>query len=78
LLGRNATNVGTASDVPLNHSFGFKFGIRIRYRGAVYAELRGQLAARRDSVTRSELAGMDQGAKLIAQLNVKRYVAFGL
>ena len=47
------------------------------FRRVVVCQLR-QLAARGDSVTRSEFAGMDQGPKLIAQLNVKRYVAFGL
>jgi uncharacterized protein with gpF-like domain len=44
----------------------------------VNTQLRGELAARRDAVTRAKFAGMDQGAKLIAQLNVERDVAFGL
>jgi hypothetical protein len=44
----------------------------------VYAQLRGQLAACRDAIARAKFPGMDQSAKLIAQLHVKRYVTFGL
>jgi predicted deacetylase len=44
----------------------------------VNTQLRGEFAARRDAVARAKLAGMDQGAELIAQLDVKGYVAFGL
>jgi len=40
--------------------------------------LRGQLATRRDAVAGAQFAGMDQRAKLVAQLDIKRNVAFGL
>jgi hypothetical protein len=44
----------------------------------VNTELRGELAARRDAVAGAKFAGMDQGAELVAQLDVKGDVAFRL
>ena len=37
-----------------------------------------QFAAGGDAVAGAKFAGMDQGAELVAQLNVQRDVAFGL
>ena len=78
MLRRSAANVSAAANVSLNHPFGFQLGVCVRDGGTVNAQLRSELAACRDAVTCAKLAGMDQGAKLIAKLNVKRDVAFGL
>ncbi len=62
----------------LNQSFRLKLRIGVRHRGAVYAELAGQLAARRDAVPRAQIARVHQGPQLVAQLNIKRHMTFGL
>ncbi len=42
------------------------------------AKVRGEFAAGGDAVAGAEIAGMDQGAELIAELYVEWNVAFGL
>jgi hypothetical protein len=44
----------------------------------MYAQLRSQFAARGNAIAGAQLARVDHRAKLIAQLDVKRNVAFGL
>src|SRR5712692_5329550 len=71
-------NEGSAPHMALNQPFRLELRIGVRHRGAVYAELAGQLAAGRDAVPRAQIARVHQGAQLVAQLNVKRYMTFGL
>jgi hypothetical protein len=75
---RRAANIGAAADVALNQAFGFEFGVGVCDGRPVNAKLRGKFTARGDAVAVTELAAMDKGAKLVAQLNVERNVAFGL
>ena len=78
LFCRSATDVCAAADVSLNHAFRFQLGVCVRDGCTVNTQLGGELAAGRDAVAGAEFAGMDEGAELIAQLDVKGYVAFGL
>ena len=59
-----------AAHVPLNQPFRFQFRVRVRHRGAVYAQHGGQFAACRNAVARAQITGMHQGAQLIAKLNI--------
>jgi hypothetical protein len=62
----------------LNHAFRFQLGVCVRDGCTVNTQLGGELAACGDAVPGAKFAGMDQGAELIAQLNIERDVAFGL
>jgi hypothetical protein len=42
------------------------------------AQLSGKFAAGGDAIAVAQLTAVDKGAKLVAQLDVQRYVAFGL
>ena len=75
---RRAANIGAAADVALNQAFGFEFGVGVCDGGAVNAELCSEFAAGGDAVAVAQFAAMDEGAKLVAQLDVERNVAFGL
>jgi hypothetical protein len=73
-----ATNERPAAHVAADQAFGFEFRVRIGDRGAVHAELHRKLAARRDAVSRTQIACVHQRAKLVPQLDVKRNMAFRL
>ena len=62
----------------LDQAFGFEFGVGVGDGGAVDAELPGEFTAGGNAVAGAELAGMDEGAELVAELDVQRNVAFGL
>ena len=62
----------------LDQSFGFEFGVRIGNGSAMNAEYNGKFAAGGNAVAGTKITGMNQCAKLIAQLNVKRNVTLGL
>ena len=73
-----AANVCAAADVALDQAFGFEFGVGVGDGGAMHAEHGGEFAAGGDAVAVTQIAGMDEGAELVAQLDVERNVAFGL
>src|SRR5882762_2126139 len=75
---RFAANESSAAHMPADQTFGFEFRVRVGDRGTVDAELHSELAARRNAVPGTQIACVYQGAKLVAQLNVERNVAFGL
>jgi len=64
--------------VAADEPFGFEFGVRVRDGGAVNAQLRGEFAACGNAFSGAQIASVNQGADLIAQLDVERDVAFGL
>ena len=64
--------------MPLDQAIGLQLGIRVGHRGAMHAKVLGQLAAGGNAVARAQLAAVDHGAKLVANLKVKRDVTFGL
>ena len=51
LLHGHRANIRSAPHVTLNQAFGFEFGVSIRHRGSVNAEVRGQFAARRNAIS---------------------------
>src|SRR5262249_43705959 len=73
-----AANKGAAANMALNESFRFEFGVGVRNGCAVNAEHRGELAARWDAVARAQITGMDEGAQLVAKLDVQGNVALRL
>ena len=75
---RRAANICAAAHVALNQAFRFEFGVGVCDGGPVNAELRREFAARGDAVAVAQFATMDEGAKLVAKLDVERNVAFGL
>jgi hypothetical protein len=64
--------------VALDQAFGLEFGVGVGDGSAVNAELSGKLAAGGDAVARAKLARMNEGAKLVTQLDVQGNVTFGL
>src|SRR4029077_15965543 len=64
--------------VALNQPFRLQFGVSVRHRRAVDAKHGSQLAARWNAVTRAQSSRMDEGAQLIAKLDVKGNVALWL
>jgi hypothetical protein len=73
-----AANECAPSYVAADEAFGFEFGVGVRDGGAVNAQLRGEFAACGNAFSRTQIASVNQGADLIAQLDVERDVAFGL
>jgi ABC-type sulfate/molybdate transport systems ATPase subunit len=71
-------NKCSATHVAADQAFGFKLRIRVSDGSAVHAELHSKFTARRNAVSGAQIPGVYQGAKLVAQLNVERDVAFGL
>jgi hypothetical protein len=71
-------NEGTAAHVALDEPLGFEFGVGIGNGGAVHAESKSELAASGYAITGMQIAGMDQGTELVAELDIERDVAFGL
>jgi len=69
---------GAAADVALDEAFGFEFGVGVGDGGAMDAKRESEFAAGRDAVTGTKIAGVDQGTKLVAKLDVEWDVAFGL
>ncbi len=64
--------------MPLNQPFGFQFGVSIGNCRSVHAQLQRQFAAGGNAVARAQIAGVHQRAKLVAQLDVERNMAFRL
>jgi hypothetical protein len=62
----------------LDKAFGFEFGVGVGDGGAMDAKRESEFAAGRDAVTGTKIAGVDQGTKLVAKLDVEWDVAFGL
>src|ERR1700716_384163 len=75
---RFTTNESSATDMAADQTFGFELRVRVGHRGAMDAELHSEFAARRKGGSGAQFACVYQGAKLIAQLDVERNVAFGL
>src|SRR6267143_4520426 len=75
---RFATNESSTADMAADQSFGFELRVRVGDCGAMDAELHSEFAARRKAVSKAQFACVYQGAKLVAQLDVERNVAFGL
>jgi hypothetical protein len=73
-----SSNEGAAANMPLNQPLRLKFGIGVCNRSAMNAKYGRQFAARRDTVAGPQVTRMNEGAQLIAKLNVKRNMAFGL
>jgi hypothetical protein len=69
---------GAAADVALDEAFGFEFGVGVGDGGAMDAESESEFTAGGDAVAGTEIAGVDQGTKLVAQLDGEGNVAFGL
>jgi len=69
---------GAAADVSLDEAFGFEFGVGIGDGGAMNAESESEFAAGGDAVTGTQIAGVDQGTELVAELDIERNVTFGL
>jgi hypothetical protein len=66
------------ADMALDEALRFKFGVGIGDGGAMDAEGKSEFTAGGDAVTGTEIAGVDQGTKLVAQLDVEGDMAFGL
>ena len=65
-----ATDERAATYVPLYKTFGFEFGVGVGDGGAMNAQHGGELAAGGDAVARAEVAGVDERAKLVTELDV--------
>ncbi len=68
----------TASHVPLNQPFRFQLGVGIRHRRAVNAEHGRKFTAGRNAVAGAQIARVNEGAQLIAKLDVQRNVTLWL
>jgi hypothetical protein len=75
---RFSKNERSAPHMATDQALGFKFRIGVGDRGAVNAELHGKFTARRDTVSRTQIPCVYQGADLVAQLDIERNVAFRL
>ena len=73
-----AADEGAAADVSLDQAFGFEFSVGVGDGGAMNAQHRRELTAGGDAVARAQVTGVDEGAKLIAKLNVERNVGLWL
>src|ERR1051326_7934505 len=73
-----ALDKGPTAHVPLDQPFRFQLSIGVRHRGPVHAQHNRKLAAGRDAVARPQVAGMHQGAKLVAQLDIQGNMALRL
>ncbi|HYW85136.1 MAG TPA: hypothetical protein VFB30_17875, partial [Spirochaetia bacterium] len=69
---------GAAADVALDEAFGFELGVGVGDGGAMNTESESEFAAGGNAVTGTQIAGVDQGTELVAELDVERDVAFGL
>jgi hypothetical protein len=69
---------GAAANVSLDEAFGFEFGVGIGDGGAMDAESESEFAAGGDAITGTQIASVDQGTELVAELNVERNMTFGL
>jgi hypothetical protein len=73
-----AANKGASADVTLDQSFRFELGIRVGHGGAMDAQNLRQFAAGGNAITGTQVTGMNEGAQLVAELNIKGDMAFGL
>jgi len=64
--------------VTLYEAFGFEFGVSVGDGGAMNTESESEFAAGGDAVTGTKIASVDEGAELVAELDIERNVAFGL
>ena len=64
--------------MPADQTFRFQFSVSVCDRGAMDAEHLRQFPAGGNAVAGTQIARMDQGAQLVAQLNVEGNVTFGL
>jgi hypothetical protein len=64
--------------VTTDEAFGFEFGIGVRDSGAVDAQLRRQFATCGNALSGPQIASMNEGTNLVAQLDIERNVTFGL
>jgi hypothetical protein len=62
----------------LDKAFGFEFGVGVGDGGAMDAKRESEFTASWDAVTGTKIASVDQGAELVAELDVEWDVAFGL
>ena len=62
----------------LDEALGFEFSVGIGDGGAVNTENLREFAAGRNTVTRTEVPGVNEGAELVAQLDIEGDMAFGL
>jgi hypothetical protein len=73
-----AHDEGAAADMALNETLGFELGIGVGDGGAVNAKDLGEFPTGRNAVAGAKVTRVNQGAELIPELNIERYVAFGL
>ena len=73
-----AADEGAAADVPLNEAFRLEFRVGVGYSGAMDTEHLREFAAGGNAVAGVKVTGVNKGAKLITQLDIKGNVAFGL
>ena len=80
LLGYDSfsANKGAPAHVAADEAFGFKLGVGICDGGAVNAQLSGEFAAGGNALAGAQISAMNQGANLVAQLDVERNVTLGL
>jgi hypothetical protein len=71
-------NEGAAADVALDEALGFQFSVSVCNGGAVNTEDLGEFPARGNAVARTKVTGVNEGAELVAQLDVERDMTFGL
>ena len=71
-------NERATSHVAVDEAFGFELGVGVGDGRAVDAQLRGKFAACGNALARAQIAAMNEGADLVAQLDVERDVTFGL
>ena len=71
-------NERAAAHMAANQPFGFELSVSVRDSRAVNAKLHGEFAAGGDAVPGAEIPGVDERAKLVAQLDIERNVTFGL
>ena len=73
-----AADEGAAADVSLDKAFGLEFGVGVGHSGAMDTEHLREFAAGGNAVAGVKVTGVNKGAKLIAKLDIKGNVAFGL
>jgi len=73
-----AADEGAAADVSLDKAFGLEFGVGVGHSSAMDTEHLREFAAGGNAVAGVKVTGVNKGAKLIAKLDIKGNVAFGL
>jgi hypothetical protein len=73
-----AANERAAANVPLDKAFGLEFGVGVGNGGAMDTKHLREFAAGGNAVAGVKVTGVNEGAKLVAELDVEGNVAFGL